>query len=248
MADLIALLQEPHAWASLLTLTTMEIVLGVDNLVFIAILTGRLPAEQQSAARRIGLGLALIMRLGLLTVISWIMHLTEPVFTAFGQSFSWRDLILILGGLFLVYKGTVEIHHRMEADEQGPGAAEKKASFAATIAQIVVIDIVFSLDSVITAVGMANELSIMVIAVVAAVVVMMIAANPLSSFISRHPTVKMLALSFLLLIGMTLMAEGFEVHLPKGYIYAAMAFSAVVESLNLMASKRRAKKAIRTEG
>lgn len=239
MTDLITLFQDPQAWASLLTLTVMEIVLGIDNLVFIAILTGRLPPSQQPLARRIGLGLALISRLALLSVITWIMHLTEPVFSAFGQPFSWRDVILILGGLFLVYKGTVEIHHRMEDEQDGGHAAGATVSFGAIIAQIVVIDVIFSLDSVITAVGMANDLAIMVIAVIIAVGVMMIATTPLSNFVTRHPTVKMLALSFLLLIGMTLMADGFGVHVPKGYIYAAMAFSSVVESLNLLVARRR---------
>lgn len=241
MADVLALLADPHAWASLLTLTALEVVLGIDNLVFIAILTARLPEAQQSIARRVGLGLALGTRLGLLATIAWIMHLTAPVFSAFGQAFSWRDLILIGGGLFLVYKGTVEIHHKTEDDPDEGGPPKRKAGFAGTIAQIIVIDIIFSLDSVITAVGMANELSIMMTAVIIAVVVMMLSADPLSAFISRHPTVKMLALAFLLLIGMTLMAEGFGVHVPKGYIYAAMAFSAAVESLNLATGRRRAK-------
>ena len=239
MSHLLTLAQDPNAWAALLTLTAMEVVLGVDNLVFIAILTGRLPPHQQATARRVGIGLALISRLALLFMITWIMHLTVPIFSAFGQAFSWRDLILIGGGLFLVYKGTVEIHHRMEDAEDKSAGGAATAAFGATIVQIVMIDVIFSLDSVITAVGMASDIAIMVIAVVISVIVMMVAATPLTEFVSRHPTVKMLALSFLLLIGMTLMAEGFEVHLPKGYIYAAMAFSALVESLNLLASSRR---------
>jgi predicted tellurium resistance membrane protein TerC len=232
------LLQDPSAWASLLTLTVMEIVLGIDNLVFIAILAGRLPPHQQASARRIGLALALITRLGLLATIAWIMHLVYPVFTVFEQDFSWRDLILIGGGLFLVYKGTVEIHHKTEHDDADKPVAAH-AAFTGTVAQIILIDIVFSLDSVITAVGMAQHLPIMMAAVVISVVVMLIAAGPLSDFIGRHPTVKMLALAFLLLIGMALIADGFGAHVPKGYIYAAMAFSAAVESLNLMTGRRR---------
>ncbi|MGE0226193.1 MAG: TerC family protein [Acetobacteraceae bacterium] len=238
MNEILPLLSDPNAWASLLTLTVMEIVLGIDNLVFIAILAGRLPTHQQASARRIGLGLALITRLGLLATIAWIMHLVYPVFTLLGQDFSWRDLILIGGGLFLVYKGTVEIHHRTEEEGTGEPAA-RYAGFSGTVAQIIVIDIVFSLDSVITAVGMAQHLPIMMAAVVIAVIVMLIASGPLSRFIGRHPTVKMLALAFLLLIGMTLIADGFGVHVPKGYIYAAMAFSALVETLNLVTGRRR---------
>ncbi len=239
MTDVLALLMDPHAWASLLTLTALEIVLGIDNLVFIAILTTRLPEARQSVARRVGLGLALGTRLGLLATIAWIMHLTAPVLTLFGRDFSWRDLILIGGGLFLVYKGTIEIHHRTEGGPDEKGPPKRHAGFTGTIAQIIVIDIVFSLDSVITAVGMAGELSIMMTAVVIAVLVMMLSADPLSAFITRHPTVKMLALAFLLLIGMTLMADGFGMHVPKGYIYAAMAFSAAVETLNLATGRRR---------
>ncbi len=239
MAEIAVLLQDPQAWASLLTLTVMEIVLGIDNLVFIAILAGRLPEHQRATARRIGLSLALIMRLGLLTAIAWIMALVHPVFSAFGQEFSWRDLILIAGGLFLVYKGTVEIHNREEEDHGGQPHLAKHPAFMATIAQIIMIDIVFSLDSVITAVGMAQHLPVMMAAVIISVAVMLIAAGPLSDFIGRHPTVKMLALAFLLLIGMALIADGFGAHIPKGYIYAAMAFSGAVETLNLWTGKRR---------
>ena len=239
MTEIATLLQDPQAWASLLTLTVMEIVLGIDNLVFIAILAGRLPEHQRATARRIGLSLALIMRLGLLAAIAWIMALVYPVFSAFGQEFSWRDLILIAGGLFLVYKGTVEIHHREEDDDPDQPKAAKYAGFRGTVVQIVMIDIVFSLDSVITAVGMAEHLPVMMAAVIISVVVMLVAAGPLSDFIGRHPTVKMLALAFLLLIGMALVADGFGAHIPKGYIYAAMAFSAAVETLNLATGKRR---------
>ena len=232
-------LADPQVWISLLTLTVMEIVLGIDNLVFLAILTERLPRERQAIARRIGLILAMGSRLALLTVLTWIMHLSEPLFAVAGQAFSWRDLILIGGGLFLVYKGTTEIHERIEGDSQLAHAPARSAGLPGTLVQIVVLDIVFSLDSVITAVGMASHVEIMMAAVVLAVAAMLFAAASLSRFIGRHPTVKMLAFSFLLLIGMTLIADGFGAHIPKGYIYAAMAFSAAVETLNLATGKRR---------
>jgi predicted tellurium resistance membrane protein TerC len=235
---MVALLYDPQAWISLLTLTTMEVVLGVDNLVFLAILAGRLPPAQQSLARRIGLGLALIMRLALLAVITWIMMLTFPLFSIGGFAFSWRDLILIGGGLFLVWKGTAEIHHRLEGADGGPAKPGSHPGLMATVAQIVALDLVFSLDSVITAVGMASQLAIMMTAVIIAVLLMLVAAAPLARFVNAHPTVKMLALSFLLMIGMTLVADGFGAHVPKGYIYAAMGFSALVESLNLLAARR----------
>jgi predicted tellurium resistance membrane protein TerC len=235
------LLYDPQAWISLLTLSVMEIVLGIDNLVFVAILAGRLPPGQQKMARQVGLLLALFTRLALLAAITWIMHLTQPLFSVLDFSFSWRDLILIGGGLFLVWKGTAEIHHRMEGEGAGDAAGKVHAGLAATIAQIVALDIIFSLDSVITAVGMASELAIMMTAVIVAVLIMLAAAGPLSRFIGRHPTVKMLALSFLLLIGMTLVADGFGAHVPKGYVYAAMGFSALVESLNLVAARRTRK-------
>lgn len=238
MDQLLALAVDPAAWVALVTLIVMEVVLGIDNLIFIAILAGRLPPERQAAARRVGLILALTSRLGLLATITWIMQLTAPLFSVLGQSFSGRDLILIGGGLFLIYKGTVEIHNRAE-DEGSPDTATRVgASFASTVVQIMIIDIVFSLDSVITAVGMASDLRIMVAAVIISVGVMLAAAGPLSTFVGRHPSVKMLALAFLLLIGMTLMAEGFGMHVPKGYIYAAMAFSAIVETLNLATGRR----------
>lgn len=236
---MLELIYDPHAWVSLLTLTTMEVVLGIDNLVFLAILAGRLPASQQRLARRIGLTLALVMRLGLLAVISWIMHLTFPLFSMAGFTFSWRDLILIGGGLFLVWKGTAEIHHRLEGDGDEPGASGAHPSLAATVAQIALLDIVFSLDSVITAVGMASELTIMMTAVIIAMLLMLVASGPLSRFVNTHPTVKMLALSFLLMIGMMLMADGFGAHVPRGYVYAAMGFSTLVEGLNLFAARRR---------
>jgi predicted tellurium resistance membrane protein TerC len=235
------LLSDPQAWISLLTLTVMEIVLGIDNLIFLAILAGRLPPERQATARRLGLILALGSRLALLATIAWIMRLSTPLFAIAGQSFSWRDLILIGGGLFLVYKGTVEIHERIEGDQSDAPASGRPAGMAGILAQIVVLDIVFSFDSVITAVGMANDLEIMMAAVILAVIAMLFAAGPLSVFIGRHPTVKMLALSFLLLIGMTLIADGFGAHVGKGYVYAAMAFSAAVESLNMFATRRHRK-------
>jgi predicted tellurium resistance membrane protein TerC len=232
-------LVSPNVWASVLTLSVLEIVLGIDNLIFLSILAARLPPAQQARARQVGLVLALAMRLGLLAAISWIMGLTALLFAVAGHEFSWRDLILIGGGLFLVYKGTQEIHARIEGEGEHGAKPSGYASFASTIVQIGVLDLVFSLDSVITAVGMANELPIMVAAVVIAMAVMLVAAGPVSGFINRHPTVKMLALSFLLLIGMVLIADGFGVHVPKGYIYAAIGFSIAVELLNQFAGRRR---------
>jgi predicted tellurium resistance membrane protein TerC len=232
-------LTDPQIWAGLLTLTVLEIVLGIDNLIFLSILAGRLPSGQQARARQLGLGIALGMRLALLAAISWIMRLTAPVIAIAGQAFSWRDLILIGGGLFLLYKGTQEIHARIEGEGEHEAGAAKHASFGATILQIGLLDIVFSLDSVITAVGMANQLPIMIAAVVIAMAVMLVASGPVAGFVNRHPTVKMLALSFLLLIGMTLIADGFGAHVPKGYIYAAIGFSILVEVLNQLAGRRR---------
>ena len=231
-------LTTPDGWIALLTLTALEIVLGIDNIVFISILAGKLPAEQQASARRTGLGLALITRLLLLLSLSWIIQLTAPLFSVLGHPFSGRDLILIVGGLFLLAKATYEIHERLEGEE-GHGAAAATASFAAVIVQILLLDVVFSLDSVITAVGMVDELSIMVTAVIIAVGVMLLSASTISDFVNNHPTVKMLALSFLLLIGMSLLADGFGQHISKGYIYAAMGFSVFVEALNLFAKRRR---------
>jgi predicted tellurium resistance membrane protein TerC len=232
-------LTDPQIWASLVTLTALEIVLGIDNLVFIAILAGRLPEERRERARRVGLVLALITRLALLASIAWIIGLTSPFLVVLGHAFSWRDIILIAGGLFLLYKGTREIHERLEGEGPHQPASRATPSFANIVVQIMILDIVFSLDSVITAVGMANELWVMATAVIIAVVIMLAAAGPLSSFIERHPTVKMLALSFLLLIGMTLLADGAGFHVPKGYIYAAIAFSVAVEGLNQLAARRR---------
>jgi len=229
----------PESLIALLTLTVLEIVLGIDNIIFISILSGKLPKEQQNKARLIGLALAMISRILLLFSIVWIMKLTIPLFTVLGQEISGRDIILIAGGLFLIGKSTFEIHDKLEGeDSHSSGRAVK--SFSNVIVQILLLDIVFSLDSVITAVGMAKELIIMVLAVVIAVIVMMVSSKGISDFVEKHPTVKMLALSFLLLIGVSLIAEGFQQHIPKGYIYFAMAFSVFVEMLNLkMKSKRK---------
>ncbi len=232
-------LADPQAWVSLLTLTLLEVVLGIDNLIFVSILAGRLPPAQQARARQIGLALALATRLVLLAAISWITRLTAPVFAVAGHDVSWRDLVLIGGGLFLVYKGTQEIHARIEGEGEHEATAPVHASLVGTIVQIGLLDIVFSLDSVITAVGMANQLSVMVTAVVIAMAVMLLASGPVSGFVNRHPTVKMLALSFLLLIGMVLIADGSGFHVPKGYIYAAIGFSIIVELLNQLAGRRR---------
>ncbi|UVF22061.1 TerC family protein [Microvirga terrae] len=223
----------------------MEVVLGIDNLIFISILTNKLPEHQRSKARRIGIGLALILRLGLLGTIAIIVTLTEPIFTLFGHSFSWRDLILIGGGLFLVWKATKEIHHNVDPtpSEDVFDTAKPTLTFGSAITQILLLDLVFSLDSIITAVGMTDIVMIMVIAVVAAVTVMLLAANPLATFIQNNPTVVMLALGFLLMIGMTLIAEGFGAHVPKGYIYAAMAFSALIEGLNMLSRRTARRKA-----
>ncbi|HEX2727791.1 MAG TPA: TerC family protein [Beijerinckiaceae bacterium] len=239
--QLLALATDPAAWAALVTLIVMEVVLGINNLIFISILTNRLPEHQQTKARRIGIGLALILRLGLLGTIAFIVQLTQPLFTAFGHGFSWRDLILIGGGAFLVWKATTEIHHNVDPDH-GPGIFDSDAvvlSFTSAIFQILLLDLVFSLDSIITAVGMTDDVPIMVVAVIVAVTVMLLAADPLANFINRNPSIVMLALGFLLMIGMTLMAEGFGAHVPKGYIYAAMAFSAAVEGLNMLARRAR---------
>jgi predicted tellurium resistance membrane protein TerC len=251
--DIAALLADPGAWVALVTLVVMEVVLGIDNLIFISILTNKLPPEHREKARKIGIGLALVMRLGLLGTIAWIVQLTTPIFEAFGHPFSWKDLILIAGGLFLVYKATKEIHHSVDIvdhkeDLVGAGSEVVKMSFAAAIGQILILDLVFSIDSIITAVGMTPHLPIMIVAVVAAVTVMLLAATPLANFIERNPTIVMLALGFLLMIGATLIAEGFGVHVPKGYIYAAMAFSALVEALNMFARNAKLKNKARRGG
>src|SRR6185437_797495 len=232
-------LADPTIWASFVTLAALEIVLGIDNLVFIALLAGRLPPGQRDRARKLGLALALGTRLVLLGSIFWMVHLTYPVLSLFGHDFSWRDLILIGGGAFLLYKGTREIHLRVDGEEEGTAAGRPAASFAGTVVQIMLLDIVFSLDSVITAVGIAEEIWVMVAAIVVAMALMLVASGPLASFIERHASVKMLALSFLLLIGMVLVADGLGFHVPRGYIYTAMGFSVLVEGLNLLAARRR---------
>jgi len=233
---------DPEIWASLVTLIALEIVLGIDNLVFISILSGRLPLEQQKRARRLGLALALVTRLMLLAAIAWIVTLTEPFVHVAGFALSWRDVILVVGGVFLLYKGTHEIHNEVEGAEDGGLPRNRGATLATIVAQIAVIDIVFSLDSVITAVGMADHLWVMVVAVIAAVAVMLAASEPLSKFVEERPTVKMLALSFLLLIGVVLVADGLHFHIPKGYVYFALAFSVTVEFMNQWV-RRRAKRA-----
>jgi predicted tellurium resistance membrane protein TerC len=232
-------LSDPTALVALATLIVMEVVLGIDNLIFISILTNKLPEHQRSKARRIGIGLALILRLGLLGTIAIIVTLTEPIFTLFGHAFSWRDLILIGGGLFLVWKATKEIHHNVDPTPNDDvfDTAKATMTFGAAITQILLLDLVFSLDSIITAVGMTDNVMIMVIAVIVAVTTMLLAANPLANFINNNPTVVMLALGFLMMIGMTLIAEGFGAHVPKGYIYAAMAFSALIEGLNMLSRR-----------
>jgi predicted tellurium resistance membrane protein TerC len=228
---------DPQGWIALLTLIALEIVLGIDNIIFISILAGKLPKEQQQKARLVGLGLAMFMRIALLFFLTLIARLTAPLFEVLGHEISGRDIILILGGLFLLGKSTYEIHQKLEGEE-GHGSAGVASNFASVIAQILLLDMVFSLDSVITAVGMASQLSIMIIAVVAAVGVMMLFAAPVSNFVDRHPTFKILALSFLLLIGVALIGEGLDQHIPKGYIYFSMAFSFFVELLNLKLRKR----------
>ena len=244
MDYLMTLAADPAAWAALMTLIALEIVLGIDNLIFISILTNKLPEENRERARRIGIGLALVFRLALLGTVAVIVKLTVPVFTVFGQGFSWRDLILIAGGLFLVWKATKEIHHRVEPDP-GPDmfdSGRATLTVGAAMVQIVVLDLVFSIDSIITAVGLTQHVPIMVIAVVVTVLVMLLAATPLANFINAHPTIVMLALGFLLMIGMVLIAEGFGAYVPKGYIYVAMAFSVMVEGLNMLdrrSQKRR---------
>lgn len=232
---------DPQIWASLLTLTALEVVLGIDNLIFISVITGRLPESQQARARRIGLAAALLMRIALLASIVWIIGLTAPVFTLFDFAVSWRDLILLGGGVFLIAKGTSEIHHTVEGGEE-EDEGSRTTSFGAAIVQIMLLDIVFSLDSVITAVGMAQHLPVMIAAVVIAMAVMLLAAEPVSRFIAEHPTTKMLALSFLLLVGVALVADGLHFHIPRGYLYFAIAFSILVEVLNLMAARHRKRK------
>jgi predicted tellurium resistance membrane protein TerC len=254
MASLVQTFADPEAWAALATLIVMEVVLGIDNLIFVSILSNKLPEAERSRARRIGIGLALVLRLALLSTIAWLAGLTAPVFDlglagppgahgqpSFETAFSWRDMILIVGGLFLVWKATKEIHHNVQPGDEDDLFDTSRAvlGFGAAIVQILALDVVFSIDSILTAVGMTEHLAIMVVAVIVAVGVMLFAADPVANFINRNPTVVMLALGFLLMIGAVLIADGFGVHVPKGYIYAAMAFSAAVEGLNMLARRRR---------
>ncbi len=258
MENILASFATPDAWAALIALIVMEVVLGIDNLIFISILSNKLPPEQRTKARRVGIGLALVMRLALLSAIAWLVGLTAPVFDlgiagspgvhgepSFETAFSWRDIILIAGGLFLIWKATKEIHHNVDVEDSGElldkTGGKVVTNFTSVIVQILLLDMVFSVDSILTAVGMTDELPIMVVAVVFAVAVMLLAADPLAQFIDRNPTVVMLALGFLLMIGAVLIADGFGVHVPKGFIYAAMAFSAFVEGLNILARRRRQK-------
>jgi predicted tellurium resistance membrane protein TerC len=243
MENATALLADPAAWAALAALIAMEVVLGIDNLIFISVLTNKLPEHQRTRARRIGISGALVLRLALLSTIAFIVQLTAPLFTVFENAFSWRDIILIAGGLFLVWKATAEIHHSIEPEDEETVFNTKTAAlnFGGAIFQILLLDMVFSIDSILTAVGMTDHLPVMIVAVVVAVAAMLFAADPLANFIHKNPTVVMLALGFLLMIGMTLIADGFGAHVEKGYIYAAMAFSAFVESLNMLSRKARTK-------
>jgi len=244
--SILPLFSDPAAWAALVTLIVMEVVLGIDNLIFISILSNKLPEHQRSRVRRIGIGLALVMRLALLSIIAWLVGLVQPVFSVMGNEFSWKDLILIAGGLFLVWKATKEIHHTVDPTPNAGAVLDKTdvmiTNAGAAIFQIILLDIVFSIDSILTAVGMTEHLPIMVVAVLVAVTVMLLAADPLANFINKNPTVVMLALGFLLMIGMVLIADGFGFHVPKGYIYAAMAFSAGVEALNMLGRRSASKK------
>ncbi len=248
MEELLVLARDPQAWAALATLIVMEVVLGIDNLIFISILTNKLPEEKRSGARRIGIGLAVFLRLGLLSGVAFIVQLTTPLFSLFDHGFSWRDLILIGGGLFLIYKATSEIRDHVAADhetEELTAGAVGRVTVTGVIGQILILDLVFSLDSIITAVGMTDDIPIMVIAVVVAVGLMLAAADGLAKFIGNNPTIVMLALGFLLMIGMTLIADGMGVHVPKGYIYAAMAFSGLIEGLNMLARRAQSKRPLR---
>ena len=240
---MLELLNSPTVWASFLTLTVMEIVLGIDNIVFISVIINRLPKEQADRARKIGLALALIFRIVLLLFLAWIIGLKAELFTAFGHSFSWRDIILVAGGVFLVYKATAEIHEEIEGETEVEEAARLSvSSFANIIGQIIVIDLVFSVDSIVTAIGMAEHVEVMIAAVIVAVVVMFVASGTISDFIRRHPTTKMLALAFLFLIGVSLVADGLGFHIPRGYIYAAMGFSVLVETINILAGRKKKKR------
>jgi predicted tellurium resistance membrane protein TerC len=240
---MLELLTDPHAWISLATLTVLEVVLGIDNIIFLSIVSARLPEAQQPTARRIGLGLALAARIVLLLSLTWMIGLTAPIFALYGFAVSWRDIVLGVGGLFLIVKGTIEMHHMLEG--QGGESVAGTATFAAVIVQIVMLDVVFSLDSVITAIGIAEHIPIMVAAIVIAMAVMLLAAEPTARFVNAHPTVKMLALAFLLLVGAALVADGMHFHIPRGYLYFAIAFSIGVESLNLLAAGARRRRQAR---
>jgi predicted tellurium resistance membrane protein TerC len=238
------LLTSPEAWIAFATLTALELVLGIDNIIFISILVDKLPKERREFARKLGLFMAMFMRIGLLLVLAWIVGLVQPLFTVLKQEISGRDLILILGGLFLIWKSTTEIHHSIEGEaEESAGSKAVKATFASVIFQIMLVDLVFSLDSIITAVGMVDDVRIMIAAVIGSVALMMVFAGPIGRFVSDHPTIKMLALSFLVVVGVVLVAEGFDNHVPKGYVYFGMAFSLVVEMLNIRMRKKSAQPA-----
>jgi len=242
---MIELISNPQAWIAFATLTALELVLGIDNIIFISILVDKLPKERRELARKIGLFMAMFMRIGLLLVLAWIVGLVAPLFTVLGQEISGRDLILILGGLFLIWKSTSEIHQSMEGHEESAGSKAVKATFTAVIMQIMLVDLVFSLDSIITAVGMVDDVRIMIAAVIVSVALMMVFAGPIGRFVSDHPTIKMLALSFLVVVGVVLVAEGFDSHVPKGYVYFGMAFSLCVEMLNIRMRKKSAKPVVR---
>ncbi len=235
------LLSSPEAWAALLTLTVLEIVLGIDNVIFLSVLVSRLPDAQAKRARQIGLALALIFRIALLSILFWLIGLTKPVFTIAGQGFSWRDIILIGGGLFLIAKATHEIHAEIEAHDDGGEKSGGANAFAWVIVQIIIIDLVFSLDSIITAIGMAEQIEVMIAAVIIACAVMYVASGPVAAFVAEHPTTKMLALAFLVLIGVALMADGFAFHIPRGYIYFSIVFAMAVEAFNILAKRNRKK-------
>lgn len=241
---MIELLNSPEAWAALLTLTALEIVLGIDNVIFLSVIVSRLPELQAKRARQIGLALALVFRIMLLSILVWLIGLTQDVLTVRGVGFSWRDIILIGGGLFLIAKATHEIHAEVEAKDPENDDKPKASAFFWVIIQIIIIDLVFSLDSIITAIGMAQDIEIMIAAVIIAVIVMYVSAGPVANFVAEHPTTKMLALAFLVLIGVALVADGFKFHIPRGYVYFAIAFSAAVEAFNVLA-KRKRKKAVR---
>jgi predicted tellurium resistance membrane protein TerC len=238
---MIELLASPEAWAALLTLTVLEIVLGIDNVIFLSVLVSRLPEERAKRARQIGLALALIFRIALLSILFWLIGLTKPVFTIAGQGFSWRDIILIGGGMFLIAKATHEIHAEIEAHDEREEKTSDANAFALVIAQIIVIDLVFSLDSIITAIGMAEQIEIMVAAVIIACAVMYVASGPVAAFVAEHPTTKMLALAFLVLIGAALVADGFAFHIPRGYVYFSIVFAMAVEAFNILAKRNRRK-------